>query len=60
MGSSFLVLVKLIKTNVDLEETFEIFENAFEQDEIVENIIFLTQVFAFDFFINYFFCKLQF
>jgi hypothetical protein len=40
MGSSFLVLVKLIKTNVDLEETFEIFENAFEQDEIVENIIF--------------------
>ncbi len=40
MGSSFLVLVKLIKTNVDLEETFEIFENAFEQDEFVENIIF--------------------
>jgi hypothetical protein len=40
MGSSFLVLVKLIKTNVDLEETFEIFENAFERDEIVENIIF--------------------
>jgi hypothetical protein len=25
---------------VDLEETFENFENAFEQDEIVENIIF--------------------
>lgn len=39
-GKLILVLVKLIKTNVDLQETFENFENAFEQDEIMENIIF--------------------
>jgi hypothetical protein len=39
-GKLILVLVELTKTNVDLEETFENFENAFEQDEIVENIIF--------------------
>jgi hypothetical protein len=57
-GKLILVCVELTETNVDLEEMFENFENAFEQDAIVENMIFLTQVFAFDFFINYFFCKL--
>ncbi len=39
-GKLILVLVELTKTNVDLEETFENFETTFEQDEIVENIIF--------------------
>lgn len=33
-GKLILVLVELTKTNVDLEETFENFENAFEQDEL--------------------------
>jgi hypothetical protein len=35
-GKLILILVELTKTNVDLEKTFENFENAFEQDEIME------------------------